>query len=188
MLRPFELADSRDVQRLAGDRLIADTTLNVPYPYADGLAEQWISKHRPAFDAGEALTFAVVPQQGEELIGAVGLTIDRRFDSAELGYWIGRPFWGRGYCTEAAAAVLNYAFLELGLHRAHASHLLRNPASGRVMQKLGMVREGLRRQHVKKWDRYEDLVNYGILRHEWRSQSGDGTRQPIETGPLEKSL
>ena len=53
ILRPFEIADARDVQRLAGDRAIADTTLNIPHPYEDGMAEQWIATHQPQFEAGE---------------------------------------------------------------------------------------------------------------------------------------
>lgn len=170
LLRAFRLSDAADVQRLAGDYAIADTTLNVPHPYPDGTAEQWIATHQPAFEAGEAATFAVVLRQEAGVIGAVGMRFDARFDNAELGYWIGRPYWGRGYCTEAAGAVLDYAFDELKLNRVHASHLVRNPASGRVMQKLGMSREGLRRQHVKKWERYEDLADYGILRDEWRDR------------------
>jgi ribosomal-protein-alanine N-acetyltransferase len=169
VLRPFEPADAHDVQRLAGDRAIADTTRDIPHPYADGMAEEWIGTHRSAFEAGEAAVFAVVLRETAELTGAIGLTISRRFDNAELGYWIGRPYWGRGYCTEAATAILDYAFRDLGLHRVYASHLARNPASGRIMEKLGMTREGLRRQHVSKWGQYEDLVDFGILRDEWHT-------------------
>jgi len=169
-LRAFELRDAPDVQRLAGDHAIADTTLNVPHPYPDGAAEKWISTHTAAFESGEGATFAVVLRQEETLAGVVGIKFELRFDSAEMGYWIGRSFWGRGYCTEAAGAVLDYAFGDLELNRVHASHILRNPASGRVMQKLGMTREGLRREHVKKWEKYEDLADYGILRREWRDR------------------
>lgn len=174
LLRGLELADAPEVQRLAGDYAVADTTQNVPHPYPDGAAAEWISTHRLAFDAGDAATFAVVLRQGEALVGTVGIRLDALSDSAELGYWVGRPFWGQGYCTEAALAVLRYAFVELKLNRVHASHLMRNPASGRVMQKLGMTREGLRREHAKKWGKYEDLVEYGILRQEWQDR-GRGT-------------
>jgi RimJ/RimL family protein N-acetyltransferase/GNAT superfamily N-acetyltransferase len=167
-LRPFALADAADVQRLAGDRAIADTTLNIPHPYDDGMAEAWISTHQPKYAAGELANFAVIERAGDALVGAIGLMIKRDYDRAELGYWIGRPYWGRGYCTEAARAVLAFGFTTLNLVRIHATHLSRNPASGRVMQKIGMTREGMLRQHVKKWDRHEDLVEYGILREEWR--------------------
>jgi RimJ/RimL family protein N-acetyltransferase len=167
LLRPFELTDARAVQRRAGEYAIADMTLNIPHPYEDGMAEQWIATHQPKFEAGELANFAIILRETGELLGAIGLTINRRFDRAELGYWIGVPYWGCGYCTEAGHAVLEYGFTELDLNRIYATHLSRNPASGRVMQKLGMTREGLRRQHMKKWDRYEDLVEYGLVRGDW---------------------
>lgn len=167
ILRPFEITDATDVQRLAGDIAVADTTLNIPYPYEDGMAEQWIATHQPKFEAGELVNFAITIRANGNLAGAIGLVVNRRFDNAELVYWIGRQYWKHGYCTEAGHAVLNYGFTELCLNRIHASHLSRNPASGRVMEKLGMTMEGLLRQHVKKWDKYEDCVEYGILRQEW---------------------
>jgi RimJ/RimL family protein N-acetyltransferase len=175
LLRPFELSDAKDVQRLAGDRAIADTTLNIPHPYEDGMAEEWISTHQAKFEAGELCNFAIVLRGTGELLGAMGLAIAARFERAVLGYWIGKPYWNNGYCTEAGRAVFHYGFSTLKLNRIHASHLTRNPASGRVMQKLGMVHEGRERQHVKKWDRFEDLELYGLLRDEWiRSLANDG--------------
>jgi RimJ/RimL family protein N-acetyltransferase len=171
ILRPFEMNDAAGVKRLAGDISVADTTLNVPHPYNDGMAEQWISTHQQKFEAGELANFAIIIRLTGELAGAIGLAINRRFDSAELGYWLGRQFWAQGYCTEAGCAILNYGFTELNLNRIHASHFNRNPASGRVMEKLGMTREGVLRQHVKKWDKYEDSVQYGILRQEWIASS-----------------
>ena len=173
------MADAHDVQRLAGDHAIADTTLNIPHPYEDGMAEQWIATHKPQFEAGEQATFAIALQATSELVGAIGLVINRRFDRAELGYWIGRPYWNHDYCTEAGRAVVSYGFTELNLNRIHTYHLSRNPASGRVMEKLGMTREGLLRQHAKKWGKYEDLVEYGLLREDWLKFS----RQPAAADP-----
>jgi ribosomal-protein-alanine N-acetyltransferase len=86
---------------------------------------------------------------------------------AELGYWIGEPFWNQGLCTDAGQAVVNYGFTALELIRIHSCHIKRNPASGRVMQKIGMTHEGFRRQHVRKWDVLEDLDLYGILKEDW---------------------
>lgn len=177
ILRPFELSDARDVQRLAGARAIADTTLNIPHPYEDGMAEEWISTHQQRFEAGELVTLAVTMRDEGQLIGAIGLTVALQFDRAELGYWIGKPYWRQGYCTEAGVAILLYGFEELSLNRVHASHLTRNPASGRVMQKLGMIHEGTARQHTKKWDKFEDIELYGILKSEWgkvRENRSDG--------------
>lgn len=175
-LRPFELSDGDDLRRLAGDRAIADTTLQIPHPYKVGMAEEWILTQRPRFEAGEQVVFAVLLRESGQLIGAMGLVIENKFRRAELGYWIGRPYWGNGYCTEAGRAILQYGFQSLNLNRIHAYHFKRNPASGRVMQKLGMRHEGSAPQHVMKWGVFEDIELYGILRSGWRN-----TRRILES-------
>ncbi len=75
----------------------------------------------------------------DELIGAIGLTLSKKYDHAEMGYWIGVPFWGKGYCTEAAKIVLQYGFEELKLNRIFAHHMTNNPASGKVMDFCDIV-------------------------------------------------
>lgn len=172
ILRPFQISDAANVQRLAGDWSIADTTLNVPHPYENGMAEQWIATHQPSFLEGKLVTFAVTLRDSGELVGALALKINRMYDMASLGYWIARSHWNLGYCTEAAATAVDYGFKELRLNRIHANHLARNPASGRVKEKIGMSREGIARQHTKKWDKYEDLIFYGLLRQEWQPTQG----------------
>lgn len=164
VLRPFALADATDVQRLAGSRAIADTTLRIPHPYLGGAAEEWIQTHAPGFAARTQATFALAPRGGEVILGCVGLVIDADNAAAELGYWVGESCWGQGYATEGGRAVLDFAFGLLALHRIHAAHLVRNPASGRVMQKLGMTFEGIHRHAVRKWGVFEDVAHYGILR------------------------
>ena len=166
VLRPFTVADAPDVQRLAGEREVASTTLNIPHPYEAGMAEQWINTHHEVYESGEGVNFALVRRADHALIGAIGLRLQPPQARAELGYWIGIPFWRQGYCTEAAQAVVRYGFEVLSLHRIYATHMTRNPASGRVMQKLGMTYEGCARQHVQKWGVFEDLAMYGILRSE----------------------
>jgi RimJ/RimL family protein N-acetyltransferase len=172
-LRPFAPGDARTVQRLAGAREIADTTRQIPHPYADGMAEAWIATHPALHSEGRALTLAVEIRQERRLCGAIGLRIEREDKRAELGYWIGVADWGRGLCTEAARAVLEHGLGRLGLHRIWAAHFARNEASGRVMEKLGMVREGCLRGHVRKWGVFEDLVVRGILREEWHSRAAE---------------
>lgn len=162
-LRPFSLADASDVQRLAGAREVAATTITVPHPYEDGLAEQWIATHGPAFVEGKSLTLAVTELESGALVGAVGLALTPQDHRAELGYWIGVPYWGRGYATEAARTMVQHGIRGLGLHRIVARHMAHNLASGRVMQKIGMTREGVLREHVFKWGRYVDLVVYAVL-------------------------
>ena len=171
-LRAFTPADAADVERLAGERAIADTTLNIPHPYPPGAAQAWIATHGPAWQARRSLTCAITLRSSGALAGAVGLVLTPEHALAELGYWIAVPFWGRGFATEAARRLVGFGFSELGLHRVQARHLVRNPSSGRVMQKLGMVFEGVFRDGVRKWDRFEDVAMYAILAPEWSEAAG----------------
>lgn len=167
VLRPFTLDDAPTVQQLAGDPAIADTTLNIPHPYADGMAEAWIKEHPETFAKGVGVTYAITRRQDGSLLGAISLRINQRHHRAEMGYWLGKPYWGQGYTTEAARALLAYGFTELELNKIYATYLKRNPASGRVMEKAGLTYEGVLRQHVRNGEQYEDLVSYGILRSEF---------------------
>jgi len=168
ILRPFTLKDAKTAQRLAGDRDIASTTQNIPHPYEDGMAEGWISTHQDNYEQGKGVTYAVTMKDGR-LIGAISLMSMIKGHQAELGYWIGKPYWSQGYCTEAGKEMLRYGFLDLGLNRIHASYLSRNPTSGRVMEKLGLTHEGTRIQHVLKWGVYEDLELKGLLKKDWKT-------------------
>lgn len=170
ILRPFTVADAPDVQRLAGEYEIAAMTLLIPHPYEDGMAQEWIQTHAKEFEEGTAVNFALARRDSGELCGAIGLGIDKVNHNAELGYWIGKPYWGQGYCTEAAKAVLQYGFEVMGLHRIHSLHFSHNPASGRVMQKIGMSYEGFRPQHTRKWGKFMDVVMYGILKSDWQQK------------------
>jgi ribosomal-protein-alanine N-acetyltransferase len=167
-LRPFVLADAPDVQRLAGAAEVADTALNIPHPYPAEVAVAWISGHLEQFATGTAVIWAIVLRETTALCGAISMGIDQQHQHAELGYWLGNPYWNRGYMTEAGAAVLHYGFMVAGLHRIYARHFTRNPASGRVMQKLGMRYEGCLREHMRKGEQFEDLACYAILQREWQ--------------------
>lgn len=165
-LRPFTLEDAPAVRRFAGDRGVAEMTLSIPHPYPEGAAEAWILSRPGDFERREHLTLAITAADSGELIGAIGLILALEHERAELGYWIGRPHWGRGYATEAAAALVAYGFDVLGLARIHAAHFSDNPASGRVLQKVGMAHEGRQRRHILKWGERRDLELYGMLREE----------------------
>lgn len=163
ILRAFGLEDAPAVTAFCGTREIADTTLAIPHPYPEGAASDWIATHQPAWQAGKGATFAITTRDTGALIGAIGLIVTKAHASAEMGYWIAVPHWNQGYCTEAARAVVAFGFDSLKLNRIQAHHLTRNPSSGRVMQKIGMQAEGIRRGAVRKWDRYEDIACYGLL-------------------------
>jgi [ribosomal protein S5]-alanine N-acetyltransferase len=146
---------------------VADTLLNMPHPYLDGMAEDFVGGRVQAWSERKSLGLAI-ELPGAGLIGGIGLDdINLRHRHAELGYWIGLEFWGRGYCTEAAEAVLGFGFERMGLERIFARHFTRNPASGAVMRKLGMTYEGRLRHHFERWGGFEDAECYGLLREEW---------------------
>lgn len=169
ILRPFRSSDASEVQRLAGDWAVADTTDVIPHPYEDGVAEAWIESHEAGYDSGRDLTLAITRRRDGQLLGAMTLFIRRAHDCGELGFWVGKPYWNQGICTEAATAMVEHGFTQVNLNRIEAKHFSRNPASGRVLQKLGMTREGEARQSIKRADRYEDVALYAILRGEWTS-------------------
>lgn len=167
VLRPYSLADASRVQQMCNDWDIAATTLAIPHPYPDGAAEQWISTHAESFRQGTEIILAITLKPDGLVIGSVGQTVNKNHQRGELGYMIAKEHWNRGYCTEAVRALMNYGFSVLDLNRVQAMHFPRNPASGRVMQKLGMTREGLLRQYVCNRGTCEDIVLYSLVRSEF---------------------
>ena len=169
ILRPFREADVSRLTLLANDKRIARTTLLIPHPYTEQTACEWIATHRGKFERGEDVIFAVTIGEKEELIGAIGISIISEHKRGEIGYWVGVSYWNKGFCTEAARAVVGYGFEELKLNRICANHFEANSASGRVMMKIGMTHEGVFRSHVEKWGEYIDIICYGILESEYVS-------------------
>ncbi|NWF67933.1 MAG: GNAT family N-acetyltransferase [Chloroflexi bacterium] len=167
LLRRLELSDALRVQTLAGDYQVARTTLTMPHPYPDGAAAEFILRTQQEMAEGSAYPFAIALKSENQLIGVVGLHPRHDYQRAEIGYWIGVPYWNKGYATEAARRVLRFGFEELKLHRIHAAHFTNNPASGRIMQKIGMQYEGTFRQHFIRFGDFMDVAYYAILRSEW---------------------
>jgi ribosomal-protein-alanine N-acetyltransferase len=167
ILRPYTLDDAPELQRLIGERDVARTLMSVPHPYPDGAAEEFINAHPERAEKGQ-YQFAITHWKEGYLIGGTGFNdVDREAGRAEIGYWIARPYWGNGYGTEAARAMVKFGFEVMNLNRIHAAHFSNNPASGRIMRKIGMKYEGCRRQHVRKWGVLLDWECYGILRSEY---------------------
>jgi ribosomal-protein-alanine N-acetyltransferase len=167
LLDSLSAADAAALVALAGDSAIADTTISVPHPLDERVAREWLAALAQAMALGSAEHYAVREAAGAPLVGMVSLRgIDREHEEVELSFWIGRPFWGRGYATEAAGAAVDRAFDVLGLNRIVAHHMVRNPASGRVLGRLGFRQEGLLRDRVKKWGVYEDVVLMALLRRD----------------------
>lgn len=164
LLRSFQMADKLEVQELASVKEIAATTLSIPHPYSLEDAEHWLQTKIDNFENDKEIAWAICNRNTESLLGAIGLGLDLDNEAAELGFWIGKPFWGKGYVTEAARKILEYAFSDMNLNRVEANHMVGNDASGRVLEKLGMQYEGMHRQLIKKWGEFKDVKRFAILK------------------------
>jgi [ribosomal protein S5]-alanine N-acetyltransferase len=183
LLRPFAHHDAGAVQRLADHPEVSATSLHIPRGGGEGLAEAWIQELSAGWREGRLAVFAAVLPDTGDICGAAGLTIDRAARSAELGFWFGRPFWGRGYGYEAAKALVEWGFNVLDLRRIHASHLDGNDRSRGILEKLGMQHEGTLREHTLHRGEWCDVHLWGILTTEWgvAGSSGETGEVPPES-------
>lgn len=157
LLRSFKNEDAKLVQELAGNYNVSKTTLNIPHPYENGMAENWIKTHFKNWKQMSRITYAITNNKTNQLIGAVSL-VEIKGTQAKLGYWIGEPYWGKGYCTEATKALIQFSFTKLGIKNIIAEHLSSNIASGKVMKKSGMVHITIK----KEKDREGNIVNMEV--------------------------
>jgi ribosomal-protein-alanine N-acetyltransferase len=175
VLREFTPEDAPELRRIAQAREVARTMLRHPHPYEAGTAEEWIAGLRPMFEGGLGTTFAAVLREVGTLLGAVSL-YTRALDGTAvlgedgtglLGFWIGVPYWNKGYATEAVAGVVRHGFEERGLLRIRANHFGSNAASGRVLRKVGMSHVGTCPNYYEKWGNAEDREEYVLLVQDW---------------------
>ncbi|MEL7222194.1 MAG: GNAT family N-acetyltransferase [Bacteroidota bacterium] len=167
LLNQLQFEDIDTVVQLAGNEKIARMTLNIPHPYQAEDAQWWIANSHRCFEEGTQYTFAVRLKDSTALIGSIGLILTPKHQCAAVGYWMGEPYWNRGYTSEALGAILKYGFNELKLNKIYATHLLSNPASGKVMIKNGMIEEGILMGHYLKGETYRNVKQYRLLREEW---------------------
>ena len=171
ILRPLMAKDARVVQRLARSHKVAYMTHWLFLPHSEEKALRWIEFTAKNFARRSSVEFAIQLRHGGRMVGLIGLDhINARDSLADLWYMIVPSCWGRGYATEAARAAIRFGFDELGLNRIWSYHMVRNPALGRVLEKAGMKREGLLRQHVRKNEVFEDVEAWGLLRENWEKQ------------------
>ncbi len=168
VLRALDLDDAAAVAERAGDRRVARYLIAVPSPYPVSLASRWIMARIAWWPQSRGITLAITARaEPQQLLGTVSLKRVARDERAELGYWLGADAWGKGYATEAANALVDFGFRELGLSRIYAQVLEGNDVSCRVLEKVGMLSEGIRRRHVRKGKKLCDVTLFGLLREEW---------------------
>jgi 8-oxo-dGTP diphosphatase len=148
-IRPLRAEDAADLHRLVNDWDVAKTLARVPFPYPRDLADEWIASTHAQRAEGHAWHLAITgvehagtPEEAEVLVGCVGLTLDQSRKEGELGYWVGRRFWGHGVGPEAAGRLARWALANLGIERLVASALVENERSQAVLHRIGFRRVG----------------------------------------------
>lgn len=166
ILRAPSLKDTNTVTALANDRRIAENTARIPHPYKEADAEGFIAGANKA--GGEAMF--LITLRDETVIGACGIAahgITTQEPSPELGYWLGVPYWGKGYATEALHAVIDYAFTDLGHDALQAGARVTNPASRRVLEKCGFQWTGVGLYRIRAINSSAPIDRFRLERGIW---------------------
>jgi RimJ/RimL family protein N-acetyltransferase len=154
----YELAKSRDISRY--------TFIPFPYQLEDALYFIRYSQQRQR--QGTEFNLGIQLNETGQIIGMIGLMkISYPHRRGEIGYWVGRPYWGKGIAVEAVRLMVKWAFQELGLRRISAGVMHPNQSSVRVLEKVGFVREGCYRKHIFRNNRWYDEYRFGLLRSEF---------------------
>lgn len=156
-------SDSASIASALSKKVFYDNTLTLPNPYTEDSAKFWIQLAKKGI-ANQHYIFAIRQKEDNLLIGGIDLAINKKHNNAEIGYWIAEDFWNRGYATEAVKAIIDFGFTQLKLKRIYASHFDFNPASGKVLEKAGMSKEGILKCHTMKNNEYQNHVLYAIIR------------------------
>ena len=139
ILRELTPADAPQIQKMAADKRVSDMTASIPYPYPENAAVEWIAKHVGDWQEMKSLTLGVDALESG-LIGAISMEFQQD-DKAEIAYWIGVDYWGKGFATEVVKCMVDYGLKQRNLSLIQARVLSRNPASGKVLLKSGFVKK-----------------------------------------------
>lgn len=173
-LRPLKPEDAEHLVPLMRDPRVAEPYVLPRYPWSLADAHAQIAAAEVDFEAQRRLDLGIVPEAVDQVIGIVSLGFALAHDRAELGFWLGQSFWGRGYAGAAASLLLNWAFDERRLHRVTARTLADNQRAANLLEALGFTCEGLQRQHQYHWGRFRDVRVWGRL-------ATDPGRTPVRT-------
>ena len=172
ILRKLKLSDALDIYKNLQDKEMVKWTLNIPWPYKKQNAVKFIKRTHYAIRKKSGYAFGIVLKETNKVIGLVDIShIDWKNKNAELGYWLGKKYWGRGYTTEAVKLILRFAFEKLKLHRVYAHLFEENIASRRVLEKTGFRLEGTTRESRYRYNKWHNELRFGILKQEYEKLS-----------------
>jgi RimJ/RimL family protein N-acetyltransferase len=169
ILRPLKVEDEETIYQYVKDYDIARWTINIPHPYPRDGAISFIRQATGLMDEGLCYELAILLKSNQEIVGVVSFVkVNKTHRNAELGYWVGKPYWNKGFATEAAMRILEFGFNGLGLERIFSKCFFDNLSSRKVMEKIGMKYEGKFRHEVFKENRFIDMTYYSILKEDWK--------------------
>ncbi|MDE6575844.1 MAG: GNAT family N-acetyltransferase [Opitutales bacterium] len=167
VLRGINSGDYDDFFATWNDRDAVYMLIYIPWPTSKEQAIHYL--HSLSYQASrqEGLYWAITEPDAGRLMGVIGLTLESSFDRAELHYWLAKPYWGKGYATEAAKRVIDYVFRDLNIHRLEVNCFSDNARSKRVIEKCGFQHEYLRKECLKKEGQYKDIDYYYLLQQDY---------------------
>jgi len=171
ILRKIKLSDVPSLIKYINNKKIADNLINIPFPFGEEDAIFRMNFVLEGFKNEERFVFAITEKEQDELIGQMGLHLDKSNNKAEIGYWIGVPFWNKGIATEALEAILKFGFEELKLNKIYATHYIENPSSGKVLIKNQLIKEAELKDHYKTNNGYGSVIQYRLTKKEYEELS-----------------
>jgi len=167
ILRPPKMEDAWDMKTLLQERDISENIDAIPYPYPDEMAQRQLREAIQHLDDEDGYYFMITLKSSGELMGAVYSYHRPVHLNTTLTYWLGKPYRGNKYISEAVSSVMKYGFEADKFHRIWAMVYADNDAASQILKKVGMKHEGVLREHIYDGDGFRDVEYYGMLRKEW---------------------
>ncbi len=171
ILGQLEVSDIPRIVEYADNPNIANNLRDLSQPYREKDAIFWLNMARQGFENQAEYIFKLGLKETNEFIGGMGLHLKKEHHKAEVGYWIGEPFWNKGYATEALRAILKFGFEELELNKIYAKYYTYNPASGKVMVNNGMIKEAEFVDTQFKLGKFVTEMQYRLTKREYHQMS-----------------
>jgi RimJ/RimL family protein N-acetyltransferase len=167
-LRKFRISDANSIYKNISRKVVKWTT-NIPWPYRKQYAIKFIRRSNYRIKNKKEFVFGIVLKEENKVIGCIGLhKVNWKNKNAEIGYWLGKKYWGKGLTTEAVNLILKFTFENLRLHRVYATIFEENIASKRVLEKNGFKLEGISREVSFRYGKWHNKLRFGVLRKEYK--------------------
>ena len=157
-------SDLDKITEILNNEVYSKNTINIPYPYTKKSAEFWLQLAENGIENQNQYIFVIHLKDNDEIIGGIDLGVNKRFNNAELGFWLDEKYWNKGYTTEAVKSIIQFGFKTLKLKRIFATHFDFNISSGKVLEKSGMKKEGFLESYTCKDGVYQNHILYAIIK------------------------